>query len=434
VSEPGDGLLPAVHSAVEELRRAQVRFEVFARAGESVHLRQHVDGSWERRRSREVGVSCRAAGGGRAGFAACSGSSARAGREAARATLATMLPAADPLPPREALGCLPVPRRPRSSTAEELAERARAFADAFESCGEALRLLDLRLVEGVSTSLLATGEGFSCHSEAGGGVVEALLAPADGPLRHVHWASRSARELRPERLVAPVVEDALAVARGERTGRRLADVVLAPAVAARVVAALARAASGLRQTHNTPRTGSRRAGGGWHIVDERAVATALLPLPCDGEGVPVRRIEVIVGGRAVGSWLTWAAATAAGAPPGGAVRASYQEEPQAGPANLVVLAEHRLARAELLALLGRGFLLDFPDGELRVAGSAFALRAAARAVVGGRTAAAHPLVELRGSLGRLLAALEAVGDDDASFSRECTITTPSLLLRGLEIA
>ena len=434
MTEPGDGLLPAVHSAVEELRRAQVRFEVFARVGESIHLRRHADGSWERRRSREVGVSCRAAGGGRAGFAACSGSSARAGREAARATLATMLPAADPLPPRAALGCLPVPRRPRPSTGDELEEGARTFADAFDRRGGALHLLDLRLVEGVSTSLLTTGEGFSCHAEAGGGVVEALLAPAEGPLRHVHWAARTARELRPEQLVAPVAEAALAGARGERTARRLADVVLAPAVASRVVAALAHAAAGLRHAHRTARAGARRAGGGWHIVDERAAATALLPLPCDGEGVPVRRIEVIAGGLAVGGWLTWAAAAAAGVPPGGAVRASYQEEPQPGPANLVVLAEHRLSRADLLALLGRGFLLDFPDGELRVEGGAFALRAAARVVTGGRTAAAHPLVELRGSLARLLAALEAVGDDDASFSRECTITTPSLLLRGLEIA
>jgi len=432
VSRADGNLLPAVHSAVEELRRGRVRFEVFARTGESAHLRRHADGSWERRRSREVGVSCRAAGGGRAGFAACSGSSARAGREAARATLATMLSGPDPLPPREVLGCLPVPRRPRPSTAEEVEARAREFAGTFGRYAAEVSLLDLRVVEGASTSLLATGEGFSCEAEAGGGVVEALLAPARGPLRHLHWAARTVRELRPERLVMAAVEAALAAARGDLPARRLADVVLAPAVAARVVAALARAGGELR--HARRAHGGRRAGAGWAIVDERATAAALLPLPCDGEGVPVQRVEVIAGGRVVGGWHTWAEAAAAGAPPGGAVRASYQEEPLAGPANLVVEAAARLGGGDLLARLGRGYLLDFPDGELRVERGAFALRAAARAVASGRLGAAHPLVELRGSLVRLLGALEAVGDDDASFSRECTITTPSLLLRGLEIA
>jgi predicted Zn-dependent protease len=435
VSEPGAVLLPAVHSAVEELRRAHVRFEVFARVGESVHLRRHVDGSWERRRSREIGVSCRAAGAGCTGFAACSGSSARAGREAARATLATMLPGPDPLPPREALGCLPLPRRPRPSTAAELEERAQAFQDAFIGWDDSLRLVDLRLVEGFSSSLLTTGEGFSCLAEGGGVVVEALLAAAVGPLRHVHWAARTAHALRPERLVRPVAEAVLAVARGGRVRRGLADVVLTPPVAARLVAALALAAGSGRLAGARGRGGARRAGGEeWHIVDERADAAALLPLPCDGEGVPVRRIELIAGGRPREHWSTWAQAAATGVPAAGAVRASYQEEPHAGPANLLVLAAQRHPREKVLALLDRGFVLDFPDGEVQVVGDAFALRAAAFAIANGRMSGTHPIVELRGSFRRLLQALAAVGDDDCSFSHECTITTPSLLLRGLEIA
>ncbi len=434
MSEPAAPLLPAVHSAVEELRRRRVRFEVFARAGESTHLRRHSDGSWERRRSREVGVSCRAAGDGRAGFAASSGSSARAGREAARAALGTMLPAPDPLPPRELLGCLAVPGRPQPSGAAELEALAHAFTASLSAWGERLRLLELRVVEGVSSSLLTTGEGFSCTAEAGGGVVEALLAPQHGPLRLVHWAARAVSDLQPERLAAPVGEAALALSRGHAVRRQLADVVLAPPVAARLVLALVRAATDGRENALVG-TGERRRGRGpWHVVDDRAGPRALLPLPCDGEGIPLRRVEVIADGVVTGGWATWAEACATGAPPGGAVRPSYQDEPRAGPANLVVLADQPQPREALVHRLGRGFLLDFPGGEVRSDGSSFALRAAATAISGGRPDGTHPIVELRGSFRRLLGALEAAGDDNASFSLACTVTTPSLLIRGMEIA
>ncbi len=265
-------------------------------------------------------------------------------------------------------------------------------------------------------------------------MVEALLAPAHGPLRLVHWAARVVRELVPERLVPPVGESVLALARGHGVRRQLADVVLAPAVAARLVAALAGAATPATAGPRAAAGGRGRGDGHWHIVDERAGARALLPLPCDGEGFPVRRIEVIAGGAVTGGWATWAQACATGATPGGAVRPSYQDEPQAGPANLIVLADHPHPSAALLHRLGRGFLLDFPDGEVRIDGSSFALHAAATAITGGRADGAHPMVELRGSFRRLLGALDAVGDDDASFSLACTVTTPSLLIRGMEIA
>ncbi len=428
--EPAAPLFPAVHSAVEELRQRAERFEVFARAGESRHLRRHSDGSWERRASREVGVACRAVAGGSAGFAACSGSSARAGREAARAALAARLPGPDPLPPRERLGCLPVP--PPAAATGDLDARARAFAEAFSRWGDRLRLVDLRVVEGSSSSLLATGDGFSCAAQASGAVVEALLAPEHGPLRHLHWAARALADLDPRRLAAPAAEAALAAASGHGIRRQLADVVLAPAAAARVVAALARAlaAGAVPPAAGPPR---RRGGAAWHLVDERAGKRALLPLPCDGEGLPVARRELVAGGAVLGGWATWARSRETGAAPGGSVRPSYQDEPRAGPANLVVLGERRHAPAALLAALGAGFLLDLPAGDARIADGALSLHAAAVAVARGHRRGIHPLVELRVSIRRLLGALDGIGEDDASFAFECTVTTPSLLLRGVEI-
>ena len=116
------------------------------------------------------------------------------------------------------------------------------------------------------------------------------------------------------------------------------------------------------------------------------------------------------------------------------MRPSYQDEPQAGPANLVVLADQPQSHEALLQRLGRGYLLDFPAGDVRVEDGGFTLRAAALAVTGGKPDGAHPMVELRGSFRRLLGALDGIGDDDASFSFHCTVTTPSLLIRGMEIA
>jgi hypothetical protein len=147
----------------------------------------------------------------------------------------------------------------------------------------------------------------------------------------------------------------------------------------------------------------------------------------------VARRELVAGTAVIGGWATWARSRETGAAPGGSVRPSYQDEPQAGPANLVVLGERRLAPAVLLQSLARGFLLDLPAGEARVEDGVLALHAAAVAVARGQRDGVHPLVELRVSLRRLLGALDGVGDDDASFAFDCTVTTPSLLLRGVEI-
>ena len=56
----GDLLMAALHSASEELSGKGVRFEVFARLGESTRLSRGASGILERCSSREFGVGCRA--------------------------------------------------------------------------------------------------------------------------------------------------------------------------------------------------------------------------------------------------------------------------------------------------------------------------------------------------------------------------------------
>ena len=179
--------------------------------------------------------------------------------------------------------------------------------------------------------------------------------------------------------------------------------------------------------------GSRAPG---IFTDDRLGPEGLLPLSWDGEGLPARRIELIGRGQVGERLATWELAKHLGGRAGGAVRPSYRHPPAAGPANLVVHSDPALPRPDLLGRLENGFYVVAPAGAVRVdaAEGRFGLHAAAVSLRGGKPVAAHPLVELRGSFRRLLTGLLGVGADSESFSLGCAVTTPSLLVRRLEIA
>jgi len=425
----------AVQSAGEVLARRGARFEVFARLGQTTVVTRDADGEWRRGATREVGVACRVAVGGRAGFAAAAGSGARAGREAARAALEAMVPDLDPLPPRDALGTAPAPPPAAVIDLEAQESFAREIAARLDRARAGLQLARVRTLGGASTATLATGEGFRARAEASGVVVELLVAPERGPWRHFHFAAREFATLDLDALARRAVDATLLTMAGPSAPHALADVLLAPAVAAPLVVALAQELVRPRDGASAPlRAG--RVSRAWRLTDQRAGPEGLLPLPCDGEGMPSADLELIGTGRIGPPHATWADAQRTGAAAGGAVRPSYRHPPATGPANLVVTGAPGTSQARLLERLDNGFYLAVPAGPVRVEPGrlAFALRAAAVAIRRGRPVAAHPLVELRGSIRRLLAGLEAAGDDGEAFSLACAVTTPSLLFRRLGIA
>jgi predicted Zn-dependent protease len=433
VTRTVDPLLPALHSASEEFARHDVRFEVFARLGESAHLVRDQDGAFERRATRELGVACRVSGGGRAGFAAAAGAATRAGRQAALAAMDALLPATDPLPPRAALGSSgSALEHPAADPAAQEAF-AEELAAGFAAATRQAELVQVRLLVGTSTAVLATGEGHLARAHAGGSVVELLVAPSEGPWRHFHFAAPALADLQPDELTRRAVEASLLATTGRAAPRQLADVLLAPAVAAPLVVALAHHLA--RETDDDSWRRIRVAPT-WHLVDERPGPTGLLPLPWDGEGLPSRRLVLAAGGHLRERFATWEVAQRTGRQPGGAVRPSYRHPPVAGAANLVVLPDAAIGQPDLLRLLDTGFYLAIPAGVARVdpASGRFALRAAAVGVRHGRPTSTHPLVDLRGSFGRLLRGLAATGGDSESFSLASAVTTPSLLFRRLEVA
>jgi len=417
-------LPPAAEAALAELERAKVRHEVFAKEGETWTLRWR-GGQWERRHAHQAGVACRLAGGGRRGFAAIAGTAATAGRDAARAALASAYPGPDPLPPRALLGGCPVPPSPPPPSVAEAEHFAAHLADAIACLS--LRIEEIRVVTGWSRTLLVTGEGFAGTASVGGALVDVRASQGELPATLVHHAVPALSEAVAARLVEVV--DACAGHRLPAAPPQagLWDVLLAPEVAAHLLLALLDllGAQPRRRRHVSP---------AWHLVDARCGPEGLLPLPFDGEGIPSRRVELVAGGRLGNPALTWEDAAGMAGRAGGAVRASYADPPTSGPANLVMGAGTASPK-ELAAAMSNGWHLRAVAGPVQLdrPRDRLVLPALGVRLRGGDPVQVWPRVELRAGCGRLLAALQAAGGDPASASLRAAVTTPSLLFRQLEL-
>jgi len=423
--------MPALEAALSELGSSGARYEVFARNGASTLIRRDGEEAWEQRENREVGVGCRVSSGGASGFAAASGHAAVAGREAARAALAAAVPSDDPIPPGARLGCSPYPEPAPTREPEELFVIARRLVELIDRAPGQLRLADLRLLHGEAESYLINGDGFSGRARTSGSSLEMLLAPREGPWRLIRRAEADLGAWDLQMLAEQAREAALLAVKGEPPGRRLTDVLLAPAAAAPLVEAIGRALFTHSISSTTPRVSTS-----WRLVDERAGPRGLLGLPFDGEGFPARAIPLLndgcIGERAV----VWGEARAGAGKAGGANRPSYRRPPETAPANLVVHRTNQMSARDLIAALSEGVFVVLPAGPVHVDRheGRFRMLAAGVTIRRGRPAGAHPLLEVRGSLKGLLRGLAATGNDEQSFSLNCAVTTPSLLFRKLEVA
>lgn len=424
--------LPAVERAAAELARLGGRYEAYARVGTVEEHRWRTGVGWERRRTREAGVACRVAIAGQYAFAAAAGSAASAGREAARAAHQALTPAPDPMPPFERLGLTKVGEPAPPPDSEEVASFAARLLTRSTATSGTARVVEIRLQVGSSRSIILTAEGFSARAASAGVVIEVIALDGAAP-RLFQLASPSLQRVELEPLADRILEVTSLAATGSAPARQLADVLLAPAVASRLVAAVAPTIA--RPGHRL-RAVLPVVSPCWDLWDCRPGPEGLLAMGWDGEGLPARAIPLLSNGRLGEPLAAWSDTLSWRVLPGGAVRASYREPPVAAPANLVVRANPPTRAAELLERLADGFYLVLPLGETQLdpAGGRFSLAATALGIAGGRVVSSHPGVELRGSIGRFLRNLEATGGDSSSFSLSCAVTTPSLLVRGLEVA
>jgi PmbA protein len=388
----------------------------------------------------EVGVAVRTLRGRNAGFAAASGLEADAARRAIDGAVANETPLPfDPLPPERLQGTAeiePAPAAPVRGWAAHATEQL--VQGVAEATGGALRLRRSVFHEGTFSWLLATSEGFLASHD--GTATSALVEVQATDRRRGVWREWF-------HLPDPAAFDASATARriadralltqGPLTdGSGLSRVILAPEVAAQVLAGLVPLLIVCRHDPDPlPALLDRNGCLGspaLTLVDDRLDPTAPIVGPCDGEGLPARRIPLVEAGVPRHRLASYRDSVAFGeSPRGGAVRISYRDYPASGVANLKLDTAHGRPPSELLDDDGRMLYLARPLTPIVIDAHRDVYRLVATGVwldrrrVEGR----QPVVELRGSLAMLLRRIEAVGTDLTWFQTDAGfVGAPSLLI------
>jgi PmbA protein len=389
----------------------------------------------------ETGVSVRSWRNGRAGFAAASGFGPTASRRAVEAALESECPLSrDPLPHINQLGHSEVPP-PRKLPATGWATHVASELDGAVSSvgGGTLRLTRTIVQEGVYGWILANSDEWVARHEDSNTSVLIEVAMSGNRLGvwrewfHVpaweHFDTEDAAE--------QIANRALLTSTQVVTDSGIKDLIFHPEVASQLLAALGPLFVA-RDVEDDPipqlvdRNG-RLAAPALTVVDDRCDLTAPLTGPCDGEGLPSRRTLLLEQGVPRYRLASIRDAALFGdAPRGGAVRLSYRDYPATGIGNLKVDTTEGVGSGELLMKAERALYLLRPIAPVvcEIDSDSYRIVASGVWLDGARLRGWHPVVELRGQLGRLLRSIEAVGNDLRWFQTGGGfIGSPSLLVR-----
>lgn len=371
------------------------------------------------------------------------------------------------LPDPEALGLSGEPwREPPELDAPLLGERE--ALGLLSTLGEELRaelpaarLLGIRLADGASEWRLASrpgsGSGLeaSARSRAAYLRVEAALAERREVAATLELAERSARAFDP-RAVARRLADRLAVAaRGSAPERDRGELVLAPAAAARLLAALAPLFVGARGAELARRLEDKHgrfAAAAVTVIDDPRLSALALATPADGEGLPTAAVTLVEAGtyrRPLVPW--WEAGEArpgrrrgpssgrarpAPRPAACARRPGWRDLPRPGPSQLYLAPDPEVAPADLLSGVARGYYLLDADGPAAVdlAEGRLSLPVVGFAVERGGAATPLAGAVIEGGIGSFLRGIDAVARDLAFLPvGGALIGAPTLHLTGMEI-
>jgi PmbA protein len=441
-----DGYLDRLNSAADAARtelenQPTERWEFFAKASFTREVEVAPGNPLDVINVEETGVAVRSSRDGRAGFAAASGLEGDASRRAVEGALSTeMVATFDPLPPQRMLGTSDVrasrPLPPTGWAGHVGEELARVLAS---TAGRHARLRRAIIQEGAFAWILATGEGWVARHED---TSTALLAEVEvegersGVWRDwIHIPNPETFDL--DAVAAQVSDRALLTKSRIATDSGLRDLILHPEVTAELLAAIAPLFLATADDEEilaeiTDREG-RLATPALTLIDDRIDPDAPITGPCDGEGLPARRTLLVEEG--VPRYRLAChrdAVRHSEASRGGALRLSYRDYPGTGIANLRVATDGGVAAAQLLGSADHALYLLRPLAQVGFEPSTDTYRIIASGVwLDGHTVRGwHPVVELRGSLGRLLRRIEAVGTDQRWFqTSQGFVGAPSLLIR-----
>ncbi len=453
-SDDGAPLLPdhverlhrAAAAARDQLAHAGVsRWEVFAKASAIRELSARPGERLEILQVDETGVAVRTLRDGRAGFAAASGFEPGGSRRATEGALAAEVTVPfDPLPPFRLLGTSPVPDIGEALAPGWAAHVAHGVSEAFAvSSGSRLRLVRLVIQEGAFAWILTTAEGFVARFAGRGASLLAELTigeTSSGTWREwLHIPDPVTFD--PASAAAQIGDRALLTSAPTAASPGVRDVLLHPEVTASLLAALVPlflgAPEGSDRLPGLLDRDGRLASPAFSLIDDRTDLGGPLVGPCDGEGLPARRTLLLDCGIPRHRLACFQDAVACGETPrGGATRASYRDAPASGVSNLEVVTEDGLSPAALLEKAGRALYLVRTVAPVAVDLHADRVRLLAAGVwlEHGRLRGSHPVIELEGTLSRMLRRIEAVGTDRRWFQTETgCIAAPSLLIRAQRV-
>ena len=437
-----DRLHEAARAARTELANSPIeRWEFFAKASTTREVEVTPDRPLGVINVEETGVAVRTWRDGRGGFAAASGLGTLASRQAVEGALATESPLArDPLPPSRLFGCsdaVAVRNLPPTGWATHVGgELARSIANRG---GGNLELRRVIIQEGAFAWILATADDQVARHED---TSTALLAEVEAIGDHTgvwrDWLHIPDPETFDVEAAAAQICDRVMLTRSRvATDSGLRDLILHPEVTAQLLAAIAGLflVTGEDEDPLPSLLGpdGSLASPALTLVDDRIDPNAPVTGPCDGEGLPARRTLLLDGGiprHRLGSFRD--ATRCSEVPRGGALRLSYRDYPQTGIANLRVVTDEGVAAGALLGSADRALYLLRPLAPVAFEPATDTYRIIASGVWlnGHAVCGWHPVVELRGSLGRLLRRIEAVGNDLRWFQTESgCVGAPSVLVR-----
>ncbi|HEX6201688.1 MAG TPA: metallopeptidase TldD-related protein [Thermoanaerobaculia bacterium] len=260
-------------------------------------------------------------------------------------------------------------------------------------------------------------------------------------------AARSARGFSPG-AVARRLADRLAVAAaGPPAGfaaRDRGELVLAPPLAARLLAALTPYLVGPRAADRVAALRDRRGRIGSQaltVIDDGRLPGGLLEAPVDGEGLATRAVALVEEGAFRQPLLAWHEARGGDPrhgdprPTGCSRRPSWRDLPRPGPTHLHLAPAPAVPAADLLADLARGYYLLDAAGPvaLDLDAAAFTVPVAGYAIQSGRAVAPAGGLVLAGSVSALLRGIQAVARDLAFVPDDGLVGAPTVLVTGLEL-
>ncbi len=348
------------------------------------------------------------------------------------------LPSARPAPPWTAPSVLDSPLVGESE--------ARGFFDGLareldrELPGS--RLLQGHLDDGSSESLLVSSRETVARirHRAASLHLEAIGPTAGKRSLTLDVADRDARGFSPAALARRLADLLLVGETGSARPRDRGELVLAPAVAVGLLAALDKLWVGPPAETHAAALANRRgriASPDFTLIDNGRLAGGVLEAPLDGEGQPTREVILAEEGvfrQPLLAW--WQAGTEAKRASGCCLRPSWRDLPRAGATHLYLQPDPSVRVASLIESLTRGYYLIHLAGPPRVEPdfSRFAAPVSGFAIAGGQPTGTVAGAWLVGSVSTLLGGIIAKARD-LTFStvRGGMMGSPTLLVKGLEL-